>query len=56
MRTYASSLMKRKSFYRKKEIRMFLLTSSGHIGAPKRYTNIVSPYKAVQRCVKRFGK
>ena len=56
MLTYASSLLKRKSFYRKKEIRMFLLTSSGHIGAPERYTNIVSPYKAVRRCVKRLGK
>ena len=35
---------------------MFLLISAGHIGAPKRYTNMSSPYKALQRCVKRFGK
>ena len=35
---------------------MFLLISGGHIGAPKRYTNMSSPYKALQRCVKRFGK
>ena len=27
-----------------------------HIGAPKRCTNMASPYKALQRCVKRFGK
>ena len=27
---------------------MFLLVSGGHIGAPKRYTNMASPYKALQ--------
>ena len=32
MRTYASSRMKRKSFYRKSELQMFLLSSGGHIG------------------------
>ena len=26
-----------------------------HIGAPERYINMASPYKALQRCVKRFG-
>ena len=31
MRTYASSLVKRKSFYRKSELQMFLLISGGHI-------------------------
>ena len=56
MRTYASSRVKRKSFYRKSELQMFLLISGGHIGAPKRCTNMASPYKALQRCVKRFGK
>ena len=56
MCTYASFRVKRKSFYRKSELQMFLLISSGHIGAPKRYTNMASPYKALQRCVKRFGK
>ena len=56
MRTYASSRVKRKSFYRKSELQMFLLISGGHIGAPKRYTNMASPYKALQRCVKRFDK
>ena len=43
----------------KSELQMFLLISGGHIadiGAPKRYTNMASPYKALQRCVKRFGK
>ena len=33
----ASSRVKRRSFYRKSELQMFLLISSGHIGAPKRY-------------------
>ena len=56
MRTYASSQVKRKSFYRKSELQMFLLISGSHIGAPKRYTNMASPYKDLQRCVKRFGK
>ena len=42
-------------FYRKSELQMFLLISGGHIGAPKRYTNM-APYKALQRRVKRFGK
>ena len=39
MRTYASSRVKRKSFYRKSELQMFLLISSGDIDAPKQYTN-----------------
>ena len=34
MRTYASSRVKRKSFYRKSKLQMFLLISGGHIGAP----------------------
>ena len=33
MRTYASSWVKRKSFYRKSELQMFLFISCGHIGA-----------------------
>ena len=32
MRTYASSRVKRKSFYRKSEHQMFLLIFGGHIG------------------------
>ena len=36
MRTYTSSRVKRKSFYRKSELQRFLLISGGHIGAPKR--------------------
>ena len=55
-RTYASSQVKRNSFYRKSELRMFLLISGGHIGAPKWYTKMASPYKALQSCVKHFGK
>ena len=45
MRTYASSRVKRKSFYRKRELQMFLLISGGHIRAPKLNTNVTSPYK-----------
>ena len=56
MRTYASSGVKRKSFYRKSELQMFLLISGSHIGALKQCTNMASPYKALQRYVKRFGK
>ena len=58
MRTYASSRVKRKSFCRKSELQimMFLLISGGHIGGPKRYINMASPHKALQRCMKRFGK
>ena len=32
MLMYASSRVKRKSFYRKSELQMFLLISGGHIG------------------------
>ena len=56
MHTYASSREKRKSFFRKSDLQMFLLISGGNIGTPKRYNNMVSPYKALQRCIKRFGK
>ena len=35
MCAYASSRVKRKSFYRKSELQIFLLISGGHIGAPK---------------------
>ena len=57
MHTYASSQEKRKSFYRKSELQMFLLISGGNIiGTPNQYTNMASPYKALQRCVKHFGK
>ena len=55
-RTYASSRVQRKSFYRKRELQMFLLISGGHISAPKLYTDMAFPYKALQRCVQRFGK
>ena len=34
MRTYANSRVKRKSFYRKSELQMFLLISGGHNGGP----------------------
>ena len=54
MRTYASSREKRKSFYRKSELQMFFLISGGRIGGPKQSANIASPYKALQRYVKRF--
>ena len=56
MRTYGSSRVKTKIFYRNSELQMFLLISGSHTGAPIRYTNMASPYKALQMCVKRFGK
>ena len=48
MLTYASSRVKRKSFYRQSQLQMFLLISGGHIGGPKRCTNMASQYKALQ--------
>ena len=42
--TYASSRVKRKSFYRKIELQIFWLISGGHVSTPKRYTKVVSPY------------
>ena len=44
--TYASSRLKRKSFYRESELQMFLLLSGGHSGGPKRCTNMASQLKA----------
>ena len=38
-----SSWVKRKIFYRKSELQVFLLISGSHIGAPKWYTNMASP-------------
>ena len=46
---------KERAFIEKVNSRCFFLISSSHIGRPKRY-NMASPYKALQRCVKRFGK
>ena len=47
MRTYAKSCVRRKSFYRKSELQMLMLSliSGGHICVPKQYTNMASPYK-----------
>ena len=36
--------------------RCFLLISGRHIGVPYLYTNMASPYIALQKCVKCFGK
>ena len=47
-----SSRVKRKSFYRKSELLMFLFICGGHIGGQ----NMASPQKALQMCVKCFGK
>ena len=49
MRPCANSRVKIKTFYRKSELQMFLLISGGYIGWPKQYTNMASPYKALQR-------
>ena len=54
MHTYASSWVKRKSFYRKNELQMFLFISGGHVGALKRYTNMASPYKTLLKVQKTF--
>ena len=56
MCTYASSRVKRNRCYRKSELQFFLLISGSHIGAPKWCTNMASPYKSLQRCVKHFGQ
>ena len=49
MRTYAKSCLRRKSFYRKSELQMLMLSlimiSGGHICVSKQYTNMASPYK-----------
>ena len=37
MRTYASPRVKRKTFYRKSELQIFLLISGGHIGGQYLY-------------------
>ena len=47
MRKYASSQVKRRSFYRKSELQMFLLIAGGHIGGQFLSTNMASPYKAL---------
>ena len=52
MRMYASCQVKRNSFYRKSELQMFFLISGTHIGVPKLYTNMASPYKALHFCTK----
>ena len=54
MRKYASFREKRKSFYRKIELQMLLLISGGHIGAPKRYTNMAFPYSISTKYKHRF--
>ena len=43
MRTYASSRVKRKSFYRKSELQMFLLICGGRIGGQFLSTNMAPP-------------
>ena len=54
MRTYASSRVKRQTFYRKSELQMFLLISGGHIGGLFLSTNMASPYKALQKVPEMF--
>ena len=45
MRTYASqSRVIKRAFI---ELQMFLLISGRHIGVPKQYTNMTSPYKSL---------
>ena len=47
MRKYASSRVKRRIFYRKSELQMFLMISGGHVGGQFLSTNMASPYKAL---------
>ena len=42
---------KERAFIEKVNSRCFCWLSGGHIGAPKRCTNMASPYKGLQRCV-----
>ena len=58
MHMYASSRRERKSFYRESELQMFLSISGGHLLVDQNGTPIImaSPYKALQRCMKRVGK
>ena len=44
MRTCASSRGKGKSFYRKRELHIFLLISGGHICVPKLYPRMATTY------------
>ena len=41
---------------RKTKKRMYLLASAGHICAPQSDTNMASPYKALEKWVKRFSE
>ena len=41
---------------RKTQKRMYLLASGGNICAPQRDTNMASPYKALEKWVKRFSE
>ena len=43
---------KERAFIEKSELQMFLLISGGHIGAPKMYTSMASPYKALSSFTK----
>ena len=50
MHTFGTPQVQRKRFYRKSELQMFLLISSGLFSGPKLSTNMASPY------MKHFGK
>ena len=50
MHTFGTPQVQRKRFYRKSELQMFLLISSGLFSGPKLSTNMASPY------VKHFGE
>ena len=53
---YTSSRAKRKCFHHKIESQMFLFISGCHIGVHPVYTNMASPYKVLQSCMKRLGE
>ena len=47
---------KERAFIEEVNSRCLLLISGGHICVPKLYKNMVSPYKALQWCMKCFGE
>ena len=54
MRPCPSSRVKRKTFYRKSELQMFLLISGGYIGWPKQYTYMASSMQSSTKVRDKF--
>ena len=56
MHTYASSRVKRNSFYKKSELQMFLLISGDHIGAPiwRLHTKVYKVHETFQQITQKL--